>query len=156
MEINIKGIVELDKLNMSQIISHSGESFSPENRENDLIKDISDGVKFVEYNKYDNLVGYIQYEFLENGSCFIISLQIHPLYRTGVVLNYLLKSFARNLNKEKPKELTSFVHKGNPNSILLHNRLLFEIDKETELGFCFIHKKDSLQKLIDRFYIAGF
>jgi L-amino acid N-acyltransferase YncA len=151
MEINIKGIVELDKLNMSLIIAHSGERFSPEDRENDLIKDISDGVKFVEYNKHGNLVGYIQYEFLENRNCFIISLQVHPLYRTGAVLNSIFTSFARNLNNEKPKELTSFAHKCNPDSILLHNRLLFDIDKETELGFYFIHKKGSLQKLIARF-----
>jgi ribosomal protein S18 acetylase RimI-like enzyme len=155
MDVNIKGVVELDKINMSRIIARSGDKFCPETRENDLIEEISDGVKFVEYCNNRGLVGYIQYDFLGNGYCFILSLQVHPKYRKGAVLKSLFKSFAEELNKEKPKALISSVHKSNPASILLHKRLLFEIDRETDQRFEFILKGENLLKLIDRFYKPG-
>ena len=152
MQVNIKGIVELDKLNMSNILLNSKDEFSYDSRKNELIKEISDGVKIVEYNNDLQLAGYIQYDFLENGNCFILSLQVHPLHRGGAVLKTLFKSLAKELNKEKPNALISYVHMSNPISIQLHKRLKFKIQKEYEEKFKFIIEGVNLQKLIDKFH----
>ena len=151
MQVNIKGIVELDKLNMSNLLLNSQDTFSYDARKNELIKEISNGVKIVEYNHELQLVGYIQYDFLENGNCFILSLQVHPLHRVGAVLKTLFKSLAKELSKEKPNALVSYVHMNNPISIQLHKRLKFEIEKEYEKKFKFIIEGINLHNLIDKF-----
>jgi len=151
MEVNIEGIVELDKLNMSNILFNSKDEFSYEARKDELIKEVSDGVKIIEYNYNLRLVGYIQYDFLENGNCFILSLQVHPLHRSGATLKALLKSFSKELNKEKPNVLISYVHISNLVSIQLHKRLKFEIQKEYEQKFKFIIEGVNLKNLIAKF-----
>ncbi|CED61476.1 GCN5-related N-acetyltransferase [Moritella viscosa] len=152
MEVNVEGIVELDKLNMSNILLNSNDEFSYDARKNELIKEISDGVKLIEYNHDLQLVGYIQYDFLENGNCFILSLQVHPLHRGGAALKSLLKSLAKELNKEKPSALISYVHISNLVSVQLHKRLKFKIQKEYEQKLKFIIEGVNLQNLINKFY----
>ena len=151
MNTNIKGIVDLDKLTMSPIMARSGDEFSSETREKDLIEQLNNGDDIIEYYSGQKLVGYIQFEISKDGNCFVISLQVHPRYRSGVVLKSLLHKFTQTLHNKRVKELKSFVHKSNSASILQHKRLFFDIARKTEQGFIFVHKDEKLKNFIIKF-----
>lgn len=125
----IEEIVELDKLNMSEVIKASGGEYSEDMRRNALRKELESGSQLLTSYTDGVLTGYLQFTVDKDGGCYIISLQVHPVYRNGSVLRSLLKRFKREMPMQGIKELKSSVHTNNKVSVSLHERLGFQVVK---------------------------
>ncbi len=155
MNETVDAIVELDRENMSPIIAESGGMFSESRRKNKLIEEISNGSVVLTHYQNRKLAGYVQYMPLENDEFYVLSIQVHPKYRNGIVLKKLLKSAANDLLQRKPLSITSSVHRENKPSIRLHERLGFMVTSGTteRINFTYsgVELESKLKKLAGTF-----
>ena len=126
-DLKVSDIVELDRINMSDIIEKSGGTYSPEKRSNALKQETRDGSKVITKYIGPKLAGYLQYSVDEFGSCYVVSLQVHPDHRNGSVLIWLIRNFKSCIPAQHIKELRSSVHINNTVSVSLHKRLGFSL-----------------------------
>ncbi|MEJ2762966.1 GNAT family N-acetyltransferase [Photobacterium sp. MCCC 1A19761] len=151
MKETVDAVVELDRINMAPIIAESGGAFSVSRRRNKLIEELESGSVILTQYLHDKLAGYIQYIPREAGDVYILSIQIHPEYRSGLVLKKLLKSAAIDLLQRQPKSLTSSVHRNNGPSIALHTRLGFLVTSETDERIEYIYDGIALRHKLNQF-----
>ncbi|MCL9782796.1 GNAT family N-acetyltransferase [Vibrio sp. S4M6] len=137
MQDLVNDLVELDRLNMSEIIAESGSAFCPTRRKGAIQREIESGSKFIYQYKNDELAGYIQYTNTVDNHIYVPSLQIHASHRSGRVLKCLLVDFALEVRKLNVQRLTSKVHINNKPSVKLHKRLGFVITEEVEQRYIF-------------------
>ncbi|MDX1490233.1 MAG: GNAT family N-acetyltransferase [Pseudohongiellaceae bacterium] len=123
----IEEIVELDRINMSEVIKTSGGEYSEDMRRSALKRELASGSQLLTYYRNGLLAGYLQYTTDNIGACYVISLQVHPEHRNGVVLRSLLKNFRGEIRIQNIKELKSSVHTNNKESVSLHERLGFRV-----------------------------
>lgn len=142
--MNTEDIVELDLLNMGPIIKRAGGEFSPNYRRVKLQEELSLGYVLIAEYESSMLVGYVQFIPKVNGEVYFLSIQVHPSFRSGLVLKKLIKRTMQKLKSIEFSIITSSVHTANQASISFHKRLGFSEVNRVEGRVNFVIQKSKI------------
>ncbi len=118
-------IVELDRQNMSGILTDAAVTFPEEMRRKGFENNPVIFIALID----DELVGYLQYarSWDNERDIYLSSIQILPDHRNGSVLTAILKVTRQALMQEKFDHLVSEVLKNNVSAVRLYKKLGFTL-----------------------------
>lgn len=151
MNKKLNDLLALDELNMTPLLAQAGVTFSPSRRKNGFNQEMANGAVLLTQYHNQQLVGYVQYQPRGCGEFYVLSIQVHPDYRNGVVLKKLLRMAAADLTAKKVALITSSVHQGNKQSVRLHQLLGFEVQDYIDQRIKFALSQHALAKQLTKY-----
>jgi len=95
MMTNIDQLVELDRLNMAPVIEQAGGKFDPEFRRKRILVELQNGAAFITVERSGKTVAYVECMPQSDDDWKVMSIQVHPEHRSGVLLRDLLRQAYR-------------------------------------------------------------
>jgi ribosomal protein S18 acetylase RimI-like enzyme len=128
-----------------------GLKYEDQRRREGLIAEIQKGASFIFLNQGNRLIGYFEYFYENDHLINIASIQIHPEYRNGGILRKLLSKVYAHFKDKPSLTVKTSVHKSNPLSIKLNEKLGFIKTNETKERIEFREKCERLLNTLSRY-----